>query len=109
FGFSTPVRETGWATGRIARACVQLMRGLGYSRYGAHGGDIGAGIAAGLSGADPQGVAGIHVASDPTAAISFLMFTGDPAATPGLSQAETSRVEQLKQASTDGMGYLQLQ
>jgi hypothetical protein len=54
-------------------------------------------------------VAGIHVASDPGAAISFLMFSGDPAATPGLSEAEQARVELLKQKSTDGMGYLQLQ
>jgi pimeloyl-ACP methyl ester carboxylesterase len=109
FGFSTPVRETGWASGRIARTCVQLMRSLGYDRYGAHGGDIGAGIAAGLSANDPAGVAGIHVTSDPAAAVSFLMFTGDPAATPGLFEAERTRVEQLKRASTDGMGYLQLQ
>src|SRR5919204_406335 len=38
FGFSTPVRETGWALARIARAWAALMRLLGYTRYGAQGG-----------------------------------------------------------------------
>ncbi len=109
FGFSTPVRETGWTSGRTARAFAELMRRLGYERYGAHGGDIGAGVAGGLSPIDPDRVVGVHVTSDPPTAISFAMFSGDPAATPGLSEAEKERVERMKQVSMDGMGYLQLQ
>jgi pimeloyl-ACP methyl ester carboxylesterase len=109
FGFSAPVRETGWTTGRSARAVAELMRRLGYERYGAHGGDIGAGIAGGLSPIDPDRVVGVHVTSDPRTAVSFAMFTGDPAATPGLSHAEKERVERMKQVSADGTGYLQIQ
>jgi pimeloyl-ACP methyl ester carboxylesterase len=109
FGFSTPLRETGWATGRAARAFAELMHRLGYERYGAHGGDIGAGLAGGLSPADPDRVVGVHVASDPPTAVSFAMFTGDPAATPGLSETEKERVARMKQASADDMGYLQIQ
>lgn len=40
-GFSGPTREPGWDTRRIARAWVELMARLGYSRYGAHGNDVG--------------------------------------------------------------------
>src|SRR5262245_6177021 len=41
FGFSGPTHEAGWNTGRIARAWAELMRRLGYRRYGAQGGDTG--------------------------------------------------------------------
>jgi len=109
FGFSTPVREKGWTTGRTARAFAELMSRLGYERYGVHGGDIGAGVAGGMSPAAPDRVVGVHVTSDPPTAVSFALFSGDPAATPGLSAAEKERVEQMKQRSADGMGYLQIQ
>jgi pimeloyl-ACP methyl ester carboxylesterase len=109
FGFSTPVSEIGWSSGRIARAFAQLMQRLGYERYGAHGGDIGAGVAGGLSPIDPDRVIGVHVTSDPPTAVSFAMFTGDPAAVAGLSEAEKERVERMKLTAMDGMGYLQIQ
>jgi len=44
FGFSTPVAGPGWDLGRSARAFAELMARLGYDRYGAHGGDMGAGL-----------------------------------------------------------------
>jgi epoxide hydrolase len=109
FGFSVPVQEVRWTSGRIARAFAELMSRLGYERYGAHGGDIGAGVAGGLSPIDPDRVVGVHVTSDPPTAVSFAMFSGDPAANPGLSEAEKERVERMKQTSMDGMGYLQIQ
>ena len=40
-GFSGPTTEPGWDTRRIARAWAELMRRLGYERYGAHGNDSG--------------------------------------------------------------------
>src|ERR687895_740279 len=52
YGFSVPVHQTGWDMPRITRAWAELMGRLGYERYGAHGGDIGADIpidASGLS------------------------------------------------------------
>jgi epoxide hydrolase len=109
FGYSVPVLEAGWTTGRIAKAFVELMRRLGYERYGAHGGDIGAGVAGSLSPIDPGRVVGVHVSSDPPTAVSFAMFSGGPAANPGLSGAEKERVERMKQTSDDGGGYLKLQ
>jgi pimeloyl-ACP methyl ester carboxylesterase len=48
FGLSGPTHETGWNTGRVALAWVELMERLGYDRYGAQGGDTG-GIILGFS------------------------------------------------------------
>ena len=42
FAFSGPTREPGWNRHRTARAWAELMRRLGYERYGAHGNDAGA-------------------------------------------------------------------
>jgi pimeloyl-ACP methyl ester carboxylesterase len=109
FGFSTPVREAGWTTGSAGRAIATLLSRLGYQRYGVHGGDIGAGVAGAIATAAADNVVGIHLASDPPSAVSFAMFTGDPAALPGLSDKERSYVERLKQNSTEGGAYLKLQ
>ena len=109
FGFSSPVRETGWATGRIARAVAQLMANLGYERYAVHGGDIGAGIAGGLSAADPERVVGVHVTTDAPTAVTFASWSGDPAANPALSDDDRTRVEALKARTADDEGYLRLQ
>ena len=37
FGFSTPLTDAGWTTARAASAWAELMRRLGYERYGAQG------------------------------------------------------------------------
>ena len=41
FGFSGPTTEAGWDARRTAKAWAELMRRLGYDRYGAHGNDAG--------------------------------------------------------------------
>ena len=61
FGFSSPLADTGWELARTAKAWVELMRRLGYERYGAHGGDIGAGVSGDLGIHDPDRVVGAHV------------------------------------------------
>jgi microsomal epoxide hydrolase len=61
FGFSGPTREPGWGTERIARAWAELMSRLGYERYGAHGGDFGAGISRELGVLAPDRVVGVHL------------------------------------------------
>lgn len=45
FAFSGPTADAGWNAGRIASAFAELMRRLGYRRYGAQGGDFGAFVA----------------------------------------------------------------
>jgi pimeloyl-ACP methyl ester carboxylesterase len=61
FGFSSPLREGGWDSARIAKAWDTLMKRLGYDHYGAHGGDVGSGIGRELGILQPQGLVGTHV------------------------------------------------
>ena len=61
YGFSDKPAESGWGTGRIAGAWAELMARLGYSRYGAHGGDWGAIVTTQLANLDESHLAGIHV------------------------------------------------
>ena len=44
FGFSGKPKERGWSSQRMAETTAKLMARLGYSRYGAQGGDWGGGI-----------------------------------------------------------------
>jgi hypothetical protein len=61
FGFSGPTREKGWNTARVAAAWAELMSRLGYSRYGAQGGDMGAFVSPELGRLAPDRVVGVHV------------------------------------------------
>ncbi|QNP68478.1 epoxide hydrolase [Streptomyces roseirectus] len=61
FGFSGPTTEGGWEAGRIADAWAELMTRLGYERFGAQGGDWGAGISRELGRAHPERVIGVHL------------------------------------------------
>jgi pimeloyl-ACP methyl ester carboxylesterase len=107
FGFSTPLRETGWAMSRTTRAFAELMRRLGYERYGAQGGDIGAGISGMLPSVEPGHVIATHVNSDPT---SLGLLEGlMPADLTGFSEAERARLEELRRYGEDGRAYLQIQ
>jgi pimeloyl-ACP methyl ester carboxylesterase len=109
FGYSTPVTDAGWSTGRIARAFAELMRSLGYERYAVHGGDIGAGVAGSMSAVAPDAVVAVHVTSDAPTAVTFASWSGDPTERPGLSADEKARVQELAAVSKDGEGYLRIQ
>jgi pimeloyl-ACP methyl ester carboxylesterase len=61
YGFSEPTRTRGWGVQRIARAFAELMRRLGYARYGAQGGDWGAQVATRIGALDPEHCAAIHL------------------------------------------------
>ena len=61
FAFSGPTGERGWNTRRIARAWAELMRRLGYPRYGAQGGDFGSIVSPELGRVAPEAVLGVHV------------------------------------------------
>ena len=60
YGFSGEPVEVGWDLGRTAQAWAELMRRLGYTRYVAQGGDVGAGVTDTMSRQAPEGLTGIH-------------------------------------------------
>ena len=60
YGFSGEPVEIGWDLGRTARAWAELMRRLGYTRYVAQGGDVGAGVTDAMGRQAPEGLIGIH-------------------------------------------------
>ncbi|MFL5979359.1 MAG: epoxide hydrolase, partial [Gaiellaceae bacterium] len=61
YGFSSEPTELGWDVGRTGQAWAELMRRLGYSRYVAQGGDVGATLSDVMGRQAPEGLLGIHL------------------------------------------------
>jgi pimeloyl-ACP methyl ester carboxylesterase len=61
YGFSGEPTELGWDSGRIAHAWGALMDRLGYTRYVAQGGDVGASVTDAMGRQAPEGLLGIHL------------------------------------------------
>src|SRR5919199_1354070 len=107
FGFSGPTREVGWDTRRIARAWAELMSRLGYERYGAQGGDVGAGVSPELGRLDPARVVGVHVNA---ATVGFMPFPPlDEDEMAELTDAERTRVGMITHFMAEQFGYNALQ
>ena len=101
FGLSDKPTEPGWGLARIARAWHALMSGLGYDRYVAQGGDLGAGVTTALGHQRPPGLLGIHLNLP-------ILFAPPPIAntsTPG----EDAALEQLATHARSGSAYALLQ
>jgi pimeloyl-ACP methyl ester carboxylesterase len=60
YGFSPEPTELGWWAGRVAQAWGVLMPRLGYTRYVAQGGDVGAAVTDAMARQGPAGLIGIH-------------------------------------------------
>lgn len=90
FGFSGPTRERGWSNRRIAAAWAELMRRLGYARYGAVGNDAGSMIGPELGRIDGDRIVGLHVTQ------IFSFPSGDPAEFADLSAEEQAQLETLQ-------------
>lgn len=103
YGFSGPTTDTGWGVRRIALAWAELMRRLGYDRYGAQGGDWGARISPELARVDAAHLAGLHVNG-------FVAFpSGDPAEMQSLTPVEQERLAGLSKWNAERSGYSQIQ
>ncbi len=61
YGFSEPPRTPGWDVQRTALAFAVLMGRLGYTRYGAQGGDWGAQVSTRIAASDPGHCAALHL------------------------------------------------
>jgi pimeloyl-ACP methyl ester carboxylesterase len=104
YGFSNPIGPAGFNLFAVARMWATLMERLGYSRYVAHGTDVGSGVAGMLPMVDPGHLAGVHI-------------TGTAAGTPfdppieldGLDPADRARAERFNRFLADGTGYLAIQ
>ena len=100
YGFSERPRRGNYRD--IARLMRALMRGLGYTRYGAGGGDFGAGIATVMALDDASSTLGIHLSN------LELSAHVDERSRP-LSEAEREYLAQRDRWDRDERGYSALQ
>jgi pimeloyl-ACP methyl ester carboxylesterase len=98
YGFSGEPTELGWDSGRIARAWAVLMDRLGYTRYVAQGGDVGASVTDAMGRQAPKGLVGIHV-NLLAGAIGFKDRL------PAETAQERMAHEALNKFQADGFGY----
>ena len=95
YGFSGEPTEVGWGPGRVARAWAELMQRLGYTRYVAQGGDVGAVITDEMGRQAPEGLLGIH--------LNVLIAGLEDL--PAESEQERAAHDALNTFFTDGIGY----
>ena len=104
YGFSGPTHEPGWDVRRVAETFAKLMARLGYTQYGAQGGDWGSIITTQLALVDPEHVAGIHL---------NMVVAGPPpgAANPmeGVSAEEMKALADMGDFQKNETGYQQIQ
>jgi pimeloyl-ACP methyl ester carboxylesterase len=98
YGFSGEPTELGWTSVRIARAWDVLMKRLGYTRYVAQGGDVGADVTDAMGRQGPEGLLGIHL----NLLTGALGIADRLPATSGQERAALSAVATFK---TSGFGY----
>ena len=89
-GLSSPLAAAGWDAARTAAAWDTLMKRLGYDRYGAQGGDVGALVSRELGILAPAGLAGVHVQQ------VFAFPSGTPGEMDGLSPFEMEGFQGLE-------------
>jgi pimeloyl-ACP methyl ester carboxylesterase len=96
--------------GRTARAWAELMRRLGYERYGVHGGDIGAGVSGMVAGLDRDHVIGVHVVTDPlTAAAAATFMPGMAGSLDENDPVDKLILDRMDAFKREGSGYLAIQ
>jgi pimeloyl-ACP methyl ester carboxylesterase len=96
YGFSGEPSEIGWDPGRVARAWAELMHRLGYTRYVAQGGDVGASVTDAMGRQAPEGLLGIHI---------NLLVTALAGPQPTESEQERAAADALATFRTSGFGY----
>jgi len=97
FGFSAKPSEPGWDIPRIARAWVELMRRLGFERWGAQGGDLGCAVTDEIAKVWPAGFVGSH--------LNFAMFPPAPEEIEDATPAEREALRDAKHFWDELSGY----
>jgi pimeloyl-ACP methyl ester carboxylesterase len=105
FGFSCPVAEAGWDTARTANAWAELMRRLGYRRYGVQGGDLGAAVSPEVGRVAPSRVIGVHV----NGSLGTPLHGPDEIERASLTDLERDRLARVEAFMTEEFGYLAIQ
>jgi len=98
YGFSSEPAELGWNAGRTAQAWAELMRRLGYTRYVAQGGDVGALVSDTMGRQAPEGLLGIHLNLLPA-----VLAIADQL--PAESEKERAALEAFNTFRESGFGY----
>jgi epoxide hydrolase len=101
FAFSGPTRRAGDTT-RFAEVIAGLMAELGYRRYGAHGGDVGAFVSPDLGRIDTEHVAGVHV----NGLVTFPSWDDDQS---DYTEVERERLQRLEEFGQQDAGYAIIQ
>jgi pimeloyl-ACP methyl ester carboxylesterase len=96
YGFSGEPADLGWNVGRVAQAWAELMGRLGYGRYVAQGGDVGAAVTDAMGRQAPEGLVGIHM---------NLLVTVLGGPQPAESEQERAAADQLATFRESGFGY----
>jgi pimeloyl-ACP methyl ester carboxylesterase len=96
YGFSAEPADLGWNVGRVAQAWAELMHRLGYTRYVAQGGDVGAAVTDAMGRQAPEELLGIHM---------NLLVTVLGGPQPEESEEERAAAEQLATFRQSGFGY----
>jgi pimeloyl-ACP methyl ester carboxylesterase len=97
YGFSDEPTEVGWNVGRIAKAWAKLMHLLGYTRYVAQGGDVGASVTDQMGRQAPEGLLGIHM--------NLLVTTLSGAPVPENTEEERAARQAINTFRASGFGY----
>jgi pimeloyl-ACP methyl ester carboxylesterase len=97
YGFSGEPAELGWNVGRVAQAWAELIRRLGYTRYVAQGGDVGAAVTDAMGRQAPEGLLGIHMN------LLVTILAGGPM--PSESEEERAALDAIATFKTSGFGY----
>lgn len=103
YGFSDHPREPGMDPERIAALWAELMRGLGYARFGAQGGDWGSMVTTYLGYRHAAQLAGIHL----NMVVAFPPDPANPA--DGLTQDELIPLMEAQQFLKEETGYQRIQ
>ena len=102
YGFSAQPVSVGWSPGRVARAWAELMHRLGYTRYVAQGGDVGAAVTDAMAIQAADGLAGIHLNFLRRPPLDILAALLGRAPVPELTDAERAAFAALGQQARKG-------